>query len=144
MKQAAAHTTTRLDVRNDFASQAARFLSEKPEAGGGVAVATSMSGEGFAAKNRQPGAGGVPNIQSVTPRENAAAFTVGSVALTFLDTTWRMATPIVLFTILGIAADRHFATKPWLTLLCLVMGFWLAILLVKRQLEKVQKTEGNK
>ena len=74
-----------------------------------------------------------------------APFTAGVVALTFLDTTWRMATPILLFTVLGIIADRTFGTKPWLTLLVAVpLGFVLAILLVKRQLEAVEKSEESK
>jgi hypothetical protein len=72
------------------------------------------------------------------------SFGVGSVAVTFLDTTWRIATPVVLFTLLGIAADLHFGTKPWLTLPSVVVGFVFAILLVKRQLEAVQKDEEPK
>lgn len=72
-------------------------------------------------------------------------FTAGTVALTFLDTTWRMATPILLFTVLGIIADRSLGTKPWLTLLVAVpIGFVFAILLVKRQLAAVEKSEENK
>ncbi|HSX17688.1 MAG TPA: AtpZ/AtpI family protein [Patescibacteria group bacterium] len=65
----------------------------------------------------------------------------GSVALTFLDTTWRIATPVVLFTFIGIYADLHLGTKPWLTLLCVVIGFAGAVLLVKRQLEAVANVE---
>lgn len=71
-------------------------------------------------------------------------FGAGAVALTFLDTTWRIATPVILFTALGIAADLRFGTKPWLTLLSVVIGFVFAVLLVKRQLEAIQKEERKK
>jgi len=66
---------------------------------------------------------------------------VGSVALTFLDTTWRIATPVILFTVLGIVGDRHFGSKPWLTLLSVLIGFLFAALLVKRQIQAVQNME---
>ncbi len=69
---------------------------------------------------------------------------VGTVALTFLDTTWRIATPVVLFTIFGIWLDLRLGSKPWLTLLSVVVGFVMAVLLVKRQLAAVQKLEGKK
>lgn len=69
---------------------------------------------------------------------------VGAVALTFLDTTWRIAVPAVLFTFLGIFVDLRLGTKPWLTLLAVLCGFGVAALLVKRQLEAVQQTERAK
>ena len=68
----------------------------------------------------------------------------GAIALTFLDTTWRIATPVILFTLLGIALDLKFGTKPWITLPSVVVGFVFAALLVKRQLEAVQKAEERK
>lgn len=52
------------------------------------------------------------------------------------DTTWRMFTPPALLVPAGIWADLKFQTKPWLTLLCAVVGLWLSILLVKKQLGK--------
>jgi F0F1-type ATP synthase assembly protein I len=74
-----------------------------------------------------------------------APFTAGIIALTFLDTTWRIAVPVILFAVLGIIADRQFGTKPWLTLAVGVpIGFVLAVLLVKRQLEAVEKAEDAK
>lgn len=69
-------------------------------------------------------------------------FTAGIIGLTFLDTTWRIVTPVLLFTVLGIVADRSLGTKPWLTLIVAVpVGFVFAVLLVKRQLEAVEKAE---
>jgi len=78
------------------------------------------------------------------PRSNEADQAIGILALTFLDTTWRMAVPAVLCTILGIVADRYLGTKPWLTLPSVIVGFALSILLVKRQLNAVQKAEDKK
>jgi len=75
-----------------------------------------------------------------TPRV-APTFGAGAIAATFLDTTWRIATPVVLFTLLGIAADLQLSTKPWLTLPSVVIGFYFAYVLVKRQLEAVQNTD---
>jgi F0F1-type ATP synthase assembly protein I len=74
-----------------------------------------------------------------------APFTAGIIGLTFLDTTWRIVTPVLLFTILGIVADRTLGTKPWLTIVVAVpLGFVFAVLLVKRQLEAVEKAEERK
>jgi len=71
-------------------------------------------------------------------------FTAGIIGMTFLDTTWRIVTPVLLFTVLGIVADRSLGTKPWLTLIVAVpVGFVFAVLLVKRQLEAVEKAEEN-
>lgn len=73
------------------------------------------------------------------------SFTAGIIGLTFLDTTWRIVTPVLLFTVLGIVADRTLGTKPWLTIVVAVpVGFVFAALLVKRQLEAVEKAEEKK
>ncbi|HEV7453860.1 MAG TPA: AtpZ/AtpI family protein [Candidatus Saccharimonadales bacterium] len=68
-------------------------------------------------------------------------FGVGGVALAFLDTTWRIAVPVILFTIIGIYADLHLGTKPWLTLVSVVIGFVGAYRLVKKQIESVARIE---
>jgi len=78
------------------------------------------------------------------PSPNAPQLGVGAVALAFLDTTWRIATPVVGMTILGIWADRSWGTKPWLTLLSVVIGFGMAVLLVKSQLAAVAQAEAKK
>ena len=72
-------------------------------------------------------------------------FTAGIIGLTFLDTTWRIVTPVLLFTVLGIVADRTLGTKPWLTIIVAVpLGFVFAALLIKRQLEAVERSEKKK
>ena len=52
------------------------------------------------------------------------------------DTTWRMTLPVVLFAGLGIAGDKAWSLKPWLTLAGMAVGFVFAGLLVKRQLNR--------
>lgn len=66
---------------------------------------------------------------------------IGVIALTFLDTTWRIAIPVVLCAALGIWADLSIGSKPWLTLLSVIFGFVLAGLLLKRQLDAVSKED---
>ncbi|HKR81964.1 MAG TPA: AtpZ/AtpI family protein [Candidatus Saccharimonadales bacterium] len=66
-------------------------------------------------------------------------FTLGSLGIQFLDTTWRIAVPVVLFAVGGIFADRHFGSKPWLTLLGMVAGFVVAGFLLKMQIAAVNK-----
>jgi len=77
-----------------------------------------------------------------TPRAQAP-LTAGSIGLQFLDTTWRVAVPVVLFVLIGIFADRHLSTKPWLTLLGVLIGFVLAGFLVKREIDALG-AEGKK
>ena len=70
-------------------------------------------------------------------------FTVGALGLELLDTTWRIAVPVLLFAAGGIAADLHFGTKPWLTLSMVVVGFVFAGILVKKQIDAVNKEEDK-
>jgi F0F1-type ATP synthase assembly protein I len=55
------------------------------------------------------------------------------------DTAWRMFIPIIGFLVLGIFADHQFGSKPWVTIIGLVLGIILAALLVKRQFNKVKQ-----
>jgi len=61
-------------------------------------------------------------------------FSVAKLAADFLDTSWRIAVPVVIFALLGIFVDIKLETKPWLTLLGTVVGFVFAGLLIKKQL----------
>jgi F0F1-type ATP synthase assembly protein I len=65
------------------------------------------------------------------------AFGITTIALDFLDTTWRIAVPVVLFAGIGIFVDIKVHTKPWLTLLGVIIGFVFAGLLLKQQLSAV-------
>ena len=66
-----------------------------------------------------------------------ADFGLKTIALDFVDTTWRIAVPVVLFAGIGIFIDIKAHTKPWLTLLGVVIGFIFAGLLLKQQLSGV-------
>ncbi|MEO5950318.1 MAG: AtpZ/AtpI family protein [Candidatus Saccharimonadales bacterium] len=55
------------------------------------------------------------------------------------DTTWRMFVPSIGFTILGVVADKQFGTKPWLTAVGIIVGVFVAGLLVRLQIKKVQQ-----
>jgi F0F1-type ATP synthase assembly protein I len=59
-----------------------------------------------------------------------------------LDTTWRMTVPVVIFAGIGIAIDIATGSKPWVTLLGTMVGFYFAILLVKRQIARGDTTDG--
>lgn len=65
------------------------------------------------------------------------SFSLKTLGADFLDTTWRIAVPVVLCAAGGIAADRSWGTAPWLTLLGMVAGFGVAGWLLKRQLSSV-------
>lgn len=70
-----------------------------------------------------------------------ATFSVTTIALDFLDTTWRIAVPVVLFAGLGIFGDVKAHTKPWLTLAGLLVGLLFAGLLLKKQLSAVARRD---
>lgn len=53
-----------------------------------------------------------------------------------LATTWRIVVPVVLFVGLGIFLDLHLGTKPWLTLLGVVIGFVFAGILINRLIKE--------
>lgn len=53
-----------------------------------------------------------------------------------LETTWRIAVPVILFTGIGIFADLHLKTQPWLTFLGVIIGFVLACVLIAKLLKE--------
>ena len=60
------------------------------------------------------------------------------------DTTWRMFVPSVGLTLLGVWADAQFGTKPWLMVVGIVLGFFGAFLLVKKQIVGLKSRGGTK
>lgn len=66
---------------------------------------------------------------------------LGAFGMDFLDTAWRIAVPVIIFTVAGIAADRSFNTAPWCTFPAVVIGFVTAGWLVKRQLAVLEQKE---
>lgn len=69
---------------------------------------------------------------------------LGTLGLDLLDTTWRIAVPVILLAVGGILLDRTLNTAPWITLLGVVIGFGIAALLVKKQLAAVEAREAQK
>jgi len=58
---------------------------------------------------------------------------------TIADTTWRMFIPTIGLLILGLLADRRLHTTPWIMILGLLVGSYLAYVLVRRQIKRVNK-----
>lgn len=52
------------------------------------------------------------------------------------DTTWRMFVPVIGLAALGIWGDRTLQTKPWLTIVAIIVGIIIAGLLVRKQLQR--------
>ena len=70
-------------------------------------------------------------------------FTAGRIALDFIDTSWRIAVPVVLLAVGGIFADRSLESAPWMTLLGTVAGFAVAGLLIRQQIAAVRIRGGK-
>lgn len=58
--------------------------------------------------------------------------------VTIADTTWRMFIPTIGFTIAGVSLDNILNTKPWLTIVGIIVGVVIAFILVIRQLSSVR------
>jgi F0F1-type ATP synthase assembly protein I len=70
---------------------------------------------------------------SQTPPSSPQKLNVGR---EIVDTTWRMTVPVVIFAFIGIFADIQLETKPWLTFLGVIIGFYFAYALIKKQIER--------
>ena len=68
-------------------------------------------------------------------------FSLGTLASDFLDTTWRIAVPVVFFAGVGIFIDIKLESKPWCTLLGTALGFAAAGYLLKAQLNAVERKD---
>ena len=55
------------------------------------------------------------------------------------DTTWRMFVPTIGLTILGLLADKWLHTTPWIMILGIITGAYVAYILVKRQIKRVKE-----
>lgn len=67
------------------------------------------------------------------PEKSTVILLLGSVA----DTTWRMFVPSVGGTLLGVWADHMFGSKPWGTLLGIIIGVVVTVVLVRNQFKKL-------
>jgi len=57
------------------------------------------------------------------------------IAVQLMDTTWRVALPILLLCYIGIQIDKHNATTPTFTLIGLFLSLILSTVLVYRQIK---------
>lgn len=58
---------------------------------------------------------------------------------TFLDTTWRMFVPILIFALLGYVLDMSLSTLPIATIAGLCIGSLASLVLVRRLYKKVKE-----
>lgn len=56
---------------------------------------------------------------------------------TMLGMSWQMAVAVLLPTFLGIQADKHFDTAPYITLACLVLATIFAVLIVRQAVKSL-------
>jgi hypothetical protein len=75
------------------------------------------------------------NKERGVPENRAAMF---SMIRAMADTTWRMFFPPIVLVPAGIWGDLKWQSKPWLTLLSVVIGFGCSILLVRQQMRATQ------
>ena len=62
--------------------------------------------------------------------------------MTALDTTWRMFTPIIAGTFLGIWLDHLMNSAPIATIICLLLGIAVCAMLVVQQFKQVRKPKN--
>lgn len=65
-------------------------------------------------------------------------------AKTIAGTTWRMFVPTIGFTLVGLAADYCYGTKPWLMVSGVALGFAVSFGLVWLQIVQIRRQEPKK
>lgn len=73
--------------------------------------------------------------KTTKPSKSPSDFDGRLVALQLLDTTWRVALPILLLSWLGFKLDQHWHTKPIFILIGFFVSLIMAFLLVYRQVK---------
>lgn len=63
---------------------------------------------------------------------------------TVAGTTWRMFVPTIGFTLVGLAADYCYRTKPWLMVSGVALGFAMSFGLVWLQIAQIRRQESKK
>lgn len=66
------------------------------------------------------------------PSKSQVIFMFGTMA----DTTWRMFIPIIGLTVGGVWVDRTYGTKPFVTIIGIIVGTAIAAYLVRLQFKK--------
>lgn len=79
---------------------------------------------------------GAPTNHESPRTKSAAILLLGDIA----DTTWRMFVPTIGMTLLGSYLDTQWRTKPVMLAIGIVSGAALAIILVRRQLKRIESS----
>lgn len=82
--------------------------------------------------SKQPNRAEEPTQPTTT---SPAVLVLGDIA----DTTWRMFIPTIGCTMLGLYLDKQLHTAPWLMVGGIIIGTFIAAMLVRRQLTKVNR-----
>ncbi len=69
----------------------------------------------------------------INKTNNSQTISTAQLDQSYLGIGFRIILPVVLMVIVGAIGDSILRTKPWMTLIGLVIGFVLASMLVKRQ-----------
>ena len=70
---------------------------------------------------------------SINKTNNSQTLSTAQLGQSYLSTGFRIIAPVILMVFVGAIGDSILRTKPWMTLIGLVIGFMLASILVKRQ-----------
>ena len=73
------------------------------------------------------------------PKSSPSLSLVLTLVGTVADTTWRLFIPNIGLTVLGLLAEKALHTTPWIMIVGIVTGAYLAYVLVKRQIKKVRQ-----
>lgn len=80
---------------------------------------------------------------STTKTSQDSPFVASTLASDILGTAWRMTVPVVLLAVGGLLLDKQIDSAPWFTLLGAVIGFGFSALLVKKQIDAINRLEQN-
>lgn len=81
----------------------------------------------------------LPNGNTSIAKQPSTRHPLARITIDIADTAWRMFIPIIGATILGLVIDKQLGTTPWIMIVLMICGITLAGVLVKRQLDKVNK-----
>lgn len=70
---------------------------------------------------------------SINKTNNSQTIATAQLGQSYLSTGFRIVVPVILMVFVGAIGDSILRTKPWMTLIGLVIGFMLASIFVKRQ-----------
>jgi hypothetical protein len=82
-----------------------------------------------------------PHAGSPTPKQVQVRRPLLLILSDIADTAWRMFLPTIGATLAGLWIDKQLHTTPWIMIGMMLLGAFLAGLLVRQQLKKVKSLE---